>query len=163
MILALWVPGEPIPQPRPRVTVRGGFAQAYVPAKHPVHAWRTAIRRAVIDSRAGKGSGSPVREALSVRLGLYLPRPKSHHRASGALTGQAPRMPVGPKFDADNLAKAVLDELTDCGVWEDDGQVCDLIVSKRYADERPCGAMIEVVALTESYPAHANSDPQSVA
>jgi len=44
------VPGEPVPQPRPRVSTRGGFARAYVPAKHPVHAYRHSLAAAARDA-----------------------------------------------------------------------------------------------------------------
>ena len=37
------VPGQPVPQPRPRVSTRGGFGRAYTPSAHPIHAYRQAI------------------------------------------------------------------------------------------------------------------------
>lgn len=142
MILSTFAHGTPAPQPRARVSMRGGFARAYTPAG-PVQPWR----RAVLASVAPKAPGSPVAGSLTVGLWFYLPRPKSHHRASGALTGQAPRHPTGPRFDVDNLAKAVLDELTGV-VWVDDGQIVDLYVAKRYADSsNPPGCRIEISAI----------------
>ena len=40
------VPGDPVPQPRARVSTVGGFARAYVPARHPVHEYREAVAMA---------------------------------------------------------------------------------------------------------------------
>jgi crossover junction endodeoxyribonuclease RusA len=36
------------------------------------------------------------------------------------------------KPDPDNLAKAVMDALTDCGMWRDDAQIVVLEVTKRF-------------------------------
>lgn len=37
--------------------------------------------------------------------------------------------------DLDKLCRAVLDALTDAGIWHDDSQVCSLSAIKVYADE----------------------------
>jgi Holliday junction resolvase RusA-like endonuclease len=119
------VPGDPVPQPRPRVSTRGGFARAYVPAKHPVHAYREAVAAAALAAGAGV-HGEPV----SVVIDLVWQRPKSHMRKSGV----KPDAPVLPRADVDNAAKAVLDSLNGVA-WEDDGQVQRLVVEKSYGPE----------------------------
>lgn len=125
MVLSFIVPGEPVPQPRPRVSTRGGFGRAYVPASHPVHKYRANI------AEAAKASGAVVSEdAVAVQLTFLFARPKSHMNKSG-IKKDAPKLP-GP--DCDNLAKAVLDSLT-CVCWHDDRQVARLTVSKAYAQE----------------------------
>jgi Holliday junction resolvase RusA-like endonuclease len=123
--IAFTVPGEPVPQPRPRVSTRGGFARAYVPAKHPVHAYREAVAAAALAAGAGV-HGEPV----SVVIDLVWQRPKSHMRKSGV----KPDAPVLPRADVDNAAKAVLDSLNGVA-WEDDGQVQRLVVEKSYGPE----------------------------
>jgi Holliday junction resolvase RusA-like endonuclease len=50
------------------------------------------------------------------------------------------------KPDADNVGKAVLDALTDCGAWVDDSQVASLPVIKRWAGQKPT-TLIEIVEL----------------
>ena len=125
MALTFTVPGEPVPQPRPRVSTRGGFARAYVPAKHPVHAYRDAIAAAARTAGAGV-HGEPV----SVVIDFVWERPKSHLRKSGV----KPDAPVLPRPDLDNTTKAVLDSLNGVA-WEDDSQVQRLVVEKTYGPE----------------------------
>ncbi len=125
MALTFTVPGEPVPQPRPRVSTRGGFARAYVPAKHPVHAYRAAIANAARAAGAGV-HGEPV----SVVIDFVWERPKSHLRKSGV----KPDAPVLPRPDLDNTTKAVLDSLNGVA-WEDDSQVQRLVVEKSYGPE----------------------------
>lgn len=125
MAITFTVPGEPVPQPRPRVSTRGGFARAYVPAKHPVHAYRAAIANAARAAGAGV-HGEPV----GVLIDLVWERPKSHLRKNGV----KPDAPRFPRCDVDNAAKAVLDALNGVA-WEDDSQVWLLTVAKQYGTE----------------------------
>ena len=124
MSLTFSVPGEPVPQPRPRVSTRGGFARAYVPAKHPVHAYRQSLAAAARDAGLGD-TGEP----LNVVIDAVFERPKSHLRKSG-VRADAPRL---PRPDVDNIAKAVLDALQD--VMGDDTLVARLVVEKSYGQE----------------------------
>ena len=125
MAIAFTIPGDPVPQPRARVSTRGGFARAYVPATHPVHAYRQAVADAARAAGAGV-HGEPV----SVVIDLVWERPKSHMRKSGV----KPDAPVLPRADVDNAAKAVLDSLNGVA-WEDDSQVQRLVVEKSYGTE----------------------------
>lgn len=125
MAIAFTVTGDPVPQPRPRITTRGKHGHAYVPAKHPVHAYREAIAAAARAAGAGV-HGEPV----SVVIDLVWQRPKSHLRKSGV----KPDAPVLPRADVDNAAKAVLDSLNGVA-WEDDSQVQRLVVEKSYGTE----------------------------
>jgi len=125
MAITFSVPGEPIPQPRPRVSTRGGFARAYVPAKHPVHAYRQSLAAAARAAGAGV-HGDPV----SVVIDFVASRPRSHMRKSGV----KPDAPLLPRFDLDNATKAVLDSLNGVA-WEDDSQVARLVVEKSYGTE----------------------------
>ena len=124
MAITFSVPGDPVPQPRPRVSTRGGFARAYVPSKHPVHDYRTQL--AVAARLAGL---TPTGEPLSVVIDAVFERPKSHRNKSG-VKGTAPKL---PRPDVDNVAKAVLDSLQD--VMGDDTMVARLVVEKSYGQE----------------------------
>jgi Holliday junction resolvase RusA-like endonuclease len=118
------IAGEPVPQPRPRVSTRGGFARAYVPKEHPVHAYRKAIAEAA--DEAGLVAQD---EPLNVVIDAVFARPKSHLTK----TGVKPTAPRLPRPDVDNLAKAVLDALQD--VIGDDTNVARLVVEKSYGQE----------------------------
>jgi Holliday junction resolvase RusA-like endonuclease len=118
------IAGEPVPQPRPRVSTAGGFARAYVPKEHPVHAYRQAV--ALTARAAGlTATGEP----LNVVIDAVFERPKSHLNKAG-VKPTAPRL---PRPDVDNLAKAVLDALQD--VIGDDTLVARLVVEKSYGQE----------------------------
>jgi Holliday junction resolvase RusA-like endonuclease len=125
MAITFSVPGDPVPQPRPRVSTRGGFARAYVPKTHPVHAYRAAIAEAARAADAGV-HGDPV----EVVIDFVFARPKSHSNKSG-LKPDAPRL---PRPDIDNLEKAVLDSLNGVA-WEDDTQVARVVKEKSYGTE----------------------------
>jgi len=117
------VPGDPVPQPRVRVSTRGGFARAYVPSKHPVHAYRDAILREALACGL-----TPVSEPIEVIIDAVFARPKSHL----AKRGVKPSAPALPRADVDNVAKACLDSLKDLF---DDTNVRRLIVEKSWGDE----------------------------
>ena len=124
MAITFTVPGDPVPQPRPRVSTRGGFARAYVPSTHPVHDYRASLASAARDAGLGT-TGEP----LNVVIDAVFVRPKSHLRKSGV----KPDAPVLPRPDVDNIAKAVLDALQD--VMGDDWLVARLVVEKSYGTE----------------------------
>lgn len=121
MAFSFAVPGDPVAQPRPRVSTRGGFARAYVPRNHPVHQYRLAI------ALAAKAAGiSETAEPLNVVIDAVFERPKSHMNKSG-VKETAPRL---PRPDVDNIGKAVLDALQ--SVIGDDTCVARLVVEKSY-------------------------------
>lgn len=124
MSVAFSVPGDPVPQPRPRVSTRGGFARAYVPKSHAVHAYRHALQMAAIDAGL-RTDPRPVQ----IVIDAVFARPKSHLRKSGVKPG-APQL---PRPDVDNVAKAVLDAIGP--IIGDDAQVSRLVVEKSYGAE----------------------------
>lgn len=110
-----------MPQPRARVSTRGGFARAYVPAKHPVHAYRRNLRAAAIEAGLRSQSG-----AVSVVIDFVFVRPKSHLNKIG-LKPNAPQLPIP---DIDNLCKAVLDAIGP--IIGNDKQVGRMVLEKSY-------------------------------
>ncbi len=133
-MIEFFVPGKPIPQPRPKVSTRGGFARAYVDRKHPVHAWREAVASEAQAFMAG-AKMVPISTAICLDLSLILPRPKSHYGTGRNATKVKRSAPVFPavKPDCDNLAKAIQDAL-DGVLWVDDALIVELQVSKRYVE-----------------------------
>jgi hypothetical protein len=124
MAITFSVPGDPVPQPRPRVSTAGGFARAYVPKDHPIHAYRQALAVAARAAGVLQATGP-----VSVIIDAVFGRPKSHMNKGGV----KPKAPALPRPDVDNLGKAVLDALQD--VMGDDTHVARLVVEKSWGTE----------------------------
>lgn len=135
MAIVLEVPGQPVPQPRPRVSTWGGMGRAYTPAKHGIHAYRQAIKLVANGKRI---EGPVVLDVVAV-----FARPPSHWNKNG-LKADAP---LWPRADGDNVLKGVADALTDAGVWDDDDQVVDWRIRKRFAARGEPGRTI--IRITE--------------
>jgi hypothetical protein len=123
MEIVLEVPGQPVPQPRPRVSTRGGFGRAYTPTKHPIHVYRQAIKLVAM------ASGKKIAGPTALLVDAVFQRPPSHWRKHDL----KPDAPPWPNADGDNVLKGVADALTDAGVWGDDDQVVFWSIRKRYA------------------------------
>lgn len=143
--ISFFVSGEPKGQPRPRAFARkmgNGKFCARVFDAGTAEAWKSAIAAEAAQHKPAAPISGPVR----LRIAFYLARPKGHYIAGKqerGLKADAPRWHTG-KPDADNLAKAVMDALTQCGwFWGDDAQVAILTASKSYADSGT-GALIEI-------------------
>jgi len=117
---AFFAPGIPKGQPRPRAFSRGGKARVYDPGT--AEGWKAQVALA---AREAGLDGAMLDGPVSVRVDFFMPRPKR-------LKEGAPLDHTG-KPDLDNLAKAVLDCLTQIGAWGDDAQVTELAMTKRYA------------------------------
>lgn len=112
------VPCEPVPQPRAKVSTRGGFARAYVDSKNPSHALKQAIREAF--------TGEKMQGPIACDLEFRFARPKSHtrkQRECGWHTG---------RVDIDNLQKLVFDALNGIA-YDDDKQIAYVAAYKRWA------------------------------
>jgi Holliday junction resolvase RusA-like endonuclease len=134
--MKIFIPGEPIAQPRVKVSTRGGFARAYVDAKHPIHAYKQAIRLAYVNA-----GGEVLEGPVEIRIACWFERPKGHSKKRR----QQPE-PKVTKPDLDNVGKAILDALNKIA-YNDDGQVCRLTVEKWYVGGPydSIGTEIEVV------------------
>lgn len=128
--ISFFVHCEPVPQPRAKVSTRGGFARAYVDKKHPSHALKQAIREAFV--------GEKLQGPIGCDLLFRFTRPKSHtrkQRESGWHTGKA---------DIDNLQKLVFDALNGVA-YDDDKQIAFVIAYKRWVgDEADRGIHINL-------------------
>jgi Holliday junction resolvase RusA-like endonuclease len=140
--ITIEVVGNPKGQPRPRAVAFAGRARMYDDPKHAVHGWRDLITLAAQPVRPDQ----PIAGPIDVEMDFRMPRPRSHFTKAGALSKHATCW-CETKPDCDNLAKAVLDVLTNIQFWRDDSQVVTTTVSKRYATDRPAGATIKVRAI----------------
>jgi len=138
--ICFFVAGTPAGQPRVKASARGKFITIYTPKtvtnskgrhRHPAAVWKEQI--AATWEQARPAGFVPITGPLKLTLSFFLARPKSHFNSKGNLKPTAPNFaPKKPDFD--NLEKAVADQLTNSGAWEDDDQVCISITVKRYAD-----------------------------
>lgn len=120
--------GTPKGQPRVKAYVRGRHAGVYTP--DTANQWKMEVRDAFL--REHWERLEPIDGPVAVTLAFLIQRPKSHLRKDGTLKPSAP-VHHTHKYDVDNLAKAVLDVLTDLQVWRDDAQVNDLHVTRAWA------------------------------
>ncbi len=90
--------------------------------KKPLKDWRTDVVVRVQDALTeASGVSWPLVGPVAVRLIFAMPKPAR------------PKWPwPAVKPDVDKLERAVLDAMTDAGVWKDDAQVVDLHSSKHY-------------------------------
>ncbi|TPL94791.1 RusA family crossover junction endodeoxyribonuclease [Mesorhizobium sp. B2-3-10] len=113
------LPYKTPPCPRPRVTRWGvHYPKTYTAWKKQAEA---DIRRLATAHYAG-------RVCVVIECVECPPRSDTHKRREERLQSGWPR------GDVDNLAKAVLDAMTQAGVWGDDTQVVTLTCSKRYGE-----------------------------
>jgi Holliday junction resolvase RusA-like endonuclease len=122
----LFVNGIPKAQPRPRMTAAG---HVYNP--NSADAWKEIVRTAFNAFRR-----TPLTNPIRLRVSFFLPRPK-------AMKGEA-AVPHVKKPDVDNLLKAVMDAMTNAGVWKDDALVYVTEAGKWYAQGKKTGAQIMV-------------------
>lgn len=130
--LSFFVAGLPIASPRARACKRGAFVSVFMPAD--ADNWKMIVRNEA--RRAWHASevgfiARPWQGPLCVNLTFYFPRPKGHFNSKGMLKQNAPGWHTS-KPDRDNADKAVLDALTNLGIWGDDKQVCDGRIKKIY-------------------------------
>lgn len=126
------VSGTPKPQPRPRAYRRGASARVYNP--DTADGWKM-----LVGIEAEKHAPEePLSGPLSVSICFDMPRPKSHYgtgRNAGKIKVSAPENWHTQRPDVDNLAKAVLDVMTEAGIWYDDDQISELSLTKEWERE----------------------------
>ena len=130
------IPGNPVAQPRHRVSSRGGFARAYIPKRHPVHEYKRRIAEATKHWPVFVGP-------LNVVIELEFAMPQSWSRKRQEAMRQTWHT---QKPDIDNVVKAILDALKDR--WQDDVQVARLTVDKRWTDCAQGITRLEILELS---------------
>ena len=141
---SLFIPGQPIAQPRPRARVmpigRGKHRAQIYHAAGPIDGWRERLAVNLAQHRPLE----PMAGVVRVSATFYLPRRK-YHAAKKYGVGA---IPCGKKPDSDNFVKPVLDEMTSAGYWHDDGEVWLGAVEKYYhAVGGSAGVMVTVEAV----------------
>jgi Holliday junction resolvase RusA-like endonuclease len=124
MRLSFFAAGTPVTQGSVRAYVAGGVARV-VSKTPPLVEWRDVVRLAAHQEKTRMGLDVATGPA-SVTLAFYLPRPASKPKTIDVF-------PFSSKTDLDKYVRAVLDAITNAGVWTDDNRVVDLAAKKRYA------------------------------
>lgn len=119
----LILPTAPMPCPRPRVALRGRVPVAYYPKEYTV--WKGEAAKLIASLLPP--DHQPYDGPVEVSIICAVERPKTT------------KLPA-PRPDVDNYGKAVLDAMTQAGVWKDDSGAVRVSVTKRWtrSGETPC-------------------------
>ncbi len=127
-LLDLFIPGIPKPQPRARAFALKTDDGKYV-ARNKIsgtaEGWKDVIARELKPVIPWEPLECPV----AMELEFYLPRPQDLMRKRDP-EGPVPHTKAG---DIDNFIKAVMDCLTQLGLWHDDKQVFRVSAAKYFA------------------------------
>lgn len=82
--------------------------------------WREAVKTAALDAMTESGQVFPLTGPLIGAVTFTMYKPLSAPK-------RKPVWPMGKKNDLDKLLRSTFDSLTASGVWEDDGQVIEMV------------------------------------
>lgn len=118
------VPGIPKAQPRARMTRSG---HVYTP--NSAKSYKKDIQEEVLGHELFPIL--PIDCPIVCNIVFYMPRPKRLQRKCD------PEQPIPhtSRPDKDNMEKAVMDALTDCGLWRDDSLVFSGHTAKYYTEK----------------------------
>ena len=135
--ITITVRGNPVAQPRARVTRRNGRTFAYVTITHKIHAWRQQIADATeaqVANHLQRGWPMPDgKRGVRVTLHFSVARKKSNKSI----------MP-GVRPDIDNYVKGALDAMSGIA-WSDDGVVTTITASKRWATKNVGPGLVAII------------------
>ncbi len=118
--LSFFVPGQPIAQPRHRVSGKHRYIAPLKDGRpHPIHAWKELI---ALTAKQQEWEIVKMPDGIIMSLYFILKRPKGNKRQYHTT-----------KPDRDNLMKAVKDALEGI-IYENDSQSFSGIISKQYED-----------------------------
>ena len=129
---------DPIGKGRPRMTKAG---HAFTPS--PTRAYEHAVK---VEAKIAMSYRDPWQVPVAVRIEVWMPIPASWSKVKKEKAEAGYIRPTSPRNDLDNVVKAVLDACNDV-LWLDDGQVCELTASRRYAVGGETGIRVEARAI----------------
>lgn len=139
--LVIDVPGMPVQQGSMRaVPVGGGRHRVIADNEKRLKPWRAAIAESAQSLLGAEGQFTG---AVAVLLMFRFTRPQGHYGQRGLRPSAPPHKTTEP--DVDKLSRAVLDALTESGLWRSDAQVVDLHAIKVFSDKPGAQIRIEEV------------------
>ena len=126
-VYQVFVNGIPKPQPRPRLSANG---KVFNPAS--VNPWKNEIRAAFVSCRR-----ETITTPVLLKISFFMPMRKGMWITNGEC------IPHTSKPDLDNLQKAVMDEITNSGIWKDDALVYRVEADKWYGPQPGARIIIE--------------------
>lgn len=123
-MLTFVVEGTPVPQGSKTAAVINGRAVMFDSNKK-LKAWRSDVTLVARHAAEGMEPFDDT-DGLEIELAFFMLRPKSVTRS----------MPT-TKPDLDKLVRAVMDSITDAGVWADDSKVVKIYATKSYTIDTP--------------------------
>jgi Holliday junction resolvase RusA-like endonuclease len=136
----IWVAGDPVTQGSKVAFVSKSTGRAVMRESQPkLPLWRQKVTLAVerVVPEGALRLRFPAGKPVGVTLTFMLRRPQQHFgtgKNAGKVRDSAPLYPIGMTADIDKLTRAVLDSITDSGLWSDDGQVAWIKATKVWAD-----------------------------
>lgn len=122
--LSFSVFGVPESQGSMKAYVRGGKA-VITSSNEKLRPWRESVTWAARDALGRIPGWTPIEGPVMVGITFYMPRPKSAPKTRDIY-------PITGK-DLDKMCRSTLDSMTNAGVYIDDSQVVDMVLSERYA------------------------------
>lgn len=137
-MIKLVIPGSPMGKQRPRVMKNG---ITYTPAK--TVNYETLIKELYIEQHSGEQLQGPIR--MTIDAYFDIPKSVSQKKRRHMLSGL--EMPC-KRPDMDNIAKIVADALNKIA-YQDDSQIVELAINKRYAEQARVEITLQEVILNE--------------
>lgn len=146
--ISFFVPGKPATAGSKRafvITPKGGGRPRAIVTEDCKDSkdWRGDVKRFAVEHFT-----APLEGPLEVTLRFYLPRPKGHFgsgKNASVVNPSAPQRPTG-RPDALKMARLVEDALTGIA-WNDDAQIVDEHLSKRYDSTGHVGVGVDITML----------------
>jgi Holliday junction resolvase RusA-like endonuclease len=132
------IPGTPVGKGRPKFARRGAFVTTYTPEK--TASYENLVKVKAEEAMQGR---TIIDGAVAVTIALFVTPPASWSQKKQRAALDHLTMPTA-KPDVDNVIKGIFDAMNEI-VWNDDKQVVDLSVQKRYAET--ARAFVKVTAL----------------
>lgn len=121
------IPGQPVGKSPPKFARRGALVQVYMPEKTASY-----LNLVKVKAHEAMRDTALIQGGVSVEIDLFILAPESWSRKKRASALQGLILPTS-KPDVDNVIKGIFDAINGV-VWNDDKQVVDLVVKKRYSE-----------------------------